>query len=188
MQFLSIKSKPGTDEIISIFSFNVQILSSTLDLLSSDITLLSVLFYSFNDSFLLSPTNFLKYGETLPSCWHGFIICFADDYFFIFSFLNNGVVPFDIESHEGCTDGYKLFVSYGVVPFSIKPNGRGADDFILFVSWLLTIWPHAESELVFISVDKDPQVGLDPVITICEILLSNGTNLWDIPCEIFPLM
>ena len=68
MQFLSIKSKPETDEIISIFSFNVQILSSTLDLLSSDITLLSVLFYSFNDSFLLSPTNVLKYGETLPSC------------------------------------------------------------------------------------------------------------------------
>ena len=59
----------GTDDIISVFLFDVQILSSTLDLLSSYVTLLSVSFDSINDSLLLSHTRLIKiFGESLPSC------------------------------------------------------------------------------------------------------------------------
>ena len=74
-------------DIISIFSFDVQIFFSIPDLLSSDVTLLSVSFDSFNDSFLLLHKRLLKIvGESLPSCRHGVIVCFEDD----FSFICNG--------------------------------------------------------------------------------------------------
>ena len=72
--------------------------------------------------------------------------------------------------------------------FDVDPDGRDADDFILFVSWFLNIVPHAESELIFISLDGDLPIGLDPVKTICEILLSHGTNFGVILSAIFPLV
>ena len=107
----------GTDEIISVFSFDVQIFSSTPNLLSSDVTLISVSFYSFINLFLLLIKWLLKiFGESLPSCWHGVIVYFKNDFSFIFidEFLeNNGVVRVDIEPHERVTYVFKLlFYTY----------------------------------------------------------------------------
>ena len=120
----------GIDEVISVFSFNVQIFSSTRYLLSSNVTLLLVSFDSFDRLFFLSNKRLSKiFGESLPSCGHGVIACFEDDFFFISidGFLrNNVVVQFEIERYRIVADVFKLFI---LCSLTVEPHAEPRDFF-----------------------------------------------------------